>query len=222
MSGVRCLVSSSVKERAESLGIPIDIYCFDIAFDKMLEEKRAELEERGYSLDGCDIREGTRYEDSFFDRAAERFGFKNYERETQEIILGDIKRIMKSGGILLIADMISPETSYEWMQTERRRKSIHTIGEENAYHHVPTLDMWFEMLSKTGFEPNKDDVFHTLSYVKTQDWVNSKQMGKEGQEDMNDFLLSAPEQARKDFNIRKEGELVRIDYPVSVIAARSV
>ena len=52
------------------------------------------------------------------------------------------------------------------------------------------------------------------------DWVNSNQMSTEGQEDMNNFLLSAPERTRKDFNIREEDGLVMIDYPVSVIAAK--
>lgn len=224
MSSVKCLVASAVKERSEKAGIPIEIYCLDLTFSGEEEEirRRNELESEGYILSDRNITQGTGYETSFFHRAAERFGVKNYDNETQESILEDVKRIMKPGGLFVIADMVSPETSYEWMQTERRRKSRHTIGEENAHHHIPTLDMWFEMLSKTGFEPNKDDVFHTKSYVKTQDWVNSNQMGPESQRDMNSFLLSAPEQAIKDFNIRQEGELVRIDYPVSVIAAKSI
>ena len=221
MSGVKCLVASEVKERAEKEGIPIEIYCLDIAFAGLEEGKVRELENNGYILSDVDITKGTGYDSLFFHRAAERFGIKNYDRETQEIILEDIKRAMKPGGIFTVIDMVSPEKSYEWMQTERKRKSRHTIGEENAHHHIPTLGMWFEMLKKTGFEPNTN-VYQTHSYVKTQDWVNSNQMGQNGLDDMNDFLLSAPEQTRKDFNVRQDGGLVRIDYPVSVIAARSI
>jgi hypothetical protein len=69
---------------------------------------------------------------------------------------------------------------------------------------MPTIDMWFDMLAESGFEPKKDDVYRTLSYVSPEDWVRSNQMTVEGLEDMNRFLLSAPRQAKKDFNIRQE------------------
>ena len=219
MSGVKCLVASEIKKRAEDAEIPIDIYCLDIAFRGLNEDMKKELSEKGYILQEKDITRGTEYEGSIFHRAAERFGFKNYQKDVQEEIFNEVRRIMKPGGILVITDMVSPESSYDWIQTERKRKSSHTIGEENAMHHVPTLDMWFEMLENAGFKPNKDNVYNTLSKVKTQDWVNSNQMGREGLEDMNMFLLSAPERAKMDFNIRKEDDLVRIDYPVSIFAA---
>jgi hypothetical protein len=190
MSGVKCLVASAVKERAECEGIPLDIYCLDIAFEGMDEIGQKELADHGYILLLGDITEGTGYESSFFDRSAARFGVKNYPEKTQMRIFGDAKRIMKSGGFFVFADMVSPETSYDWMQEERRRKSKHTVGEENAHYHVPTLGMWFEMLEGAGFVPKKDDVFHTRSYVNTLEWQDSNQMDRKGIKEMNEFLLN--------------------------------
>lgn len=222
MSGVKCLVASEISKRAKAEGIPIETYCLDIAFEGVDQDRRKTLEDQGFILHAKDITEGTGYESSMFQRAAERFGIKNYEQGTQKGILREIKRIMTPGGYLVLADMVSPETSYEWMQTERRRKSRHTVGEENAFHHIPTLEMWFDMLGVSGFDPKKDDIYQTKSLVKTEDWVESNQMDEEGMKDMNNFLLSASERVKKDFNIRQEDGSVRIDYPVVVITARSV
>lgn len=225
MSGVKCLVASEVKKRAQAENIPLDVYCFDVAFDAMDPAKRAELEDQYSRLSTGDITRGIDYHDKLFDRAAVRFGIKNYPTDQQLGILWEVRRILLDGGIFVLADMIAPETSYDWMQQERRRKSRHTVGEQNAHHHIPTLDEWFDMLSYCHLFPNRDDVYKTESHVTTTNWVTSKQMGEEGMRDMNDFLLSAPEQARKDFNIREEEvdgkKVVKIDYPVVVIGAKA-
>ena len=220
MSGVGCLVASAVEERARDEGVPLEIHCLDIAFSGMDITKRKGLEDRGYILRAVDITEGTGYEDSFLDRVATSFGIKNYGVETQMDIFSEVKRIMVPGGVFVLADMISPEASYEWMQDERREKSRHTFGEENARHHVPTLDGWFQMLGEAGLEPERDNVYHETSYVDTQKWVDSNQMSADGRREMDEFLLSAPEHAIRDFNIRQEGDSIRIDYPTIVITAR--
>ena len=226
MSGPKCLVGSEVRRRAEKEGIDLTVYCFDIAFGKMPEDKKSELRAQGYRLATGDATKGTGYKDGGFDSAASRFGVKNYQPDTQSGIFREVRRVLVPNGHFVLADMVASEVSYEWLQEERRRKSRHTVGEENAEHHIPTRAMWCRMLREAGLEPKTTDVYETKSLVATTDWVKSKQMSEDGMRDMNEFLLSAPDAVKKDMNIREEEvdgkRVVRIDYPVVVIAARSV
>ena len=227
MSGVKCLVASEVKKRADKEGIPLDVHCYDIAFGKLPEAERKKLEAQGYVLGSGDITQGTGYETGRFHRATARFGVKNYQRDEQIGIFREVKRILVPEEYFVLVDMETPETSYELVQTERRRKSRHTVGEENAHHHIPTREMWFEMLKEAGLEPNKDDVYVTKSFVATTNWVTSKQMTEDGRKGMDTFLLDAPLRARQDFNIREEEgvdskKVVKIDYPVVVIASKAI
>lgn len=225
MSGVKCLVASEIRKRAGQGDIPLDIYCLDIVFSGMSGDDRTKLQDQ-FHLTTADITEGIPYQSGEFHRAAARFGIKNYQPDVQTGILTETRRILIPGGYFVLADMVAPEASYQWAQTERHRKSKHTVGEENASHHIPTLGMWFDMLQQTGFEPTRDDIYETKSYVTTTNWVTSKQMSEDAMDDMNKFLLSAPDQARRDYNIREDEvdgkKVVRIDYPVVVIAARAV
>ena len=123
---------------------------------------------------------------------------------------------MKDKGIFILCDMESPEQAYEFMQAERREKHKYTRL-EGSEPHIPTRQMWFQLLRQSGLEPQK--VSETTSYVTTTDWVKSNQMTAEDIQKMNAFLLAAPESAKSALNIREENGSVKIDYPVVVISA---
>ena len=156
------------------------------------------------------------YDSGSFDRVYSRFGVKNYPRGRQLEIFRKFNRVLKNPGIFVLTDMEAPTEAYEFMQQERRTKHKYT-GLEGDEPHMPTLEDWQTMLRECGFTPRA--IRHHMSYVTTTDWVKSNQMSEESLMEMNAFLLSAPERARRALNIREDNDVVKIDYPVVVISA---
>ncbi len=151
-----------------------------------------------------------------FDRVYARFGVKNYPRDQQVMIFTNFRNAMIGKGVFVLCDMESPEEAYEFMQAERREKHKYTRL-EGSEPHIPTRQMWFQLLREGGLKPKA--AVETKSYVTTTDWVKSNQMTVEDLEKMNAFLLAAPEAAKRALNIREEDDIVKIDYPVVVISA---
>lgn len=158
-------------------------------------------------------------EDESIDIATVRYGLKDIPKGQQSVALLGINHALKPGGVLVIADMFSPEGTREWniMQHSRKQQfSGRNIREEGECY-IPTETEWLKILEKAGFEA---EVFgHYESLVTTTDWVKGKQITDDKRMQMDAFILNAPENIKKEFNIRQEGQDVRIDYPVIIIKA---
>ena len=212
------LVGNEISKRLDKNKIKHRIHYLDIAigqFQNLIKKGNA------VSLSEADE---IPYSDESFDRVYTRFGVKNYPEKIQIKILKENRRILAKGGYFVLMDMVSPPEAYEWSQTERKEKQKFTIG-ESSYPHIPTLEMWLKMLEESGFLPDYENIYRTISYVITSQWVESKQMTAEELEKMNEFLLSAPSNAKKSYNIREEKigrrNAVKIDYPVVIISAKA-
>ena len=158
-------------------------------------------------------------EDGSIDVATVRYGLKDIPKNQQPIALSGINYALKPGGVLVIADMVSPEGAREWniMQHSRKQQFSGRNIKEEGECYIPTEAEWLKMLREAGFEPEIFD--HYKSLVTTTDWVKGKQITDDQRMQMDAFILSAPENIKKEFNIRQEGQDVKIDYPVIIIKA---
>ena len=230
MCGKKYLVGQEMKKRADANGITLQVHCLDLVFKSFTPEELAKMSSTGYLPIAANITDGIPYVDGFLHRSAARYGIKNYPAEEQLKILREIRRATAEGGYFVLIDMLvsrgaSKETD-DWLQAERRHKSKYTVGEENSRHHIPTFDEWQEYLRESGFKPGTK-IFEAKSYITPTDaWVKSNQMSEEDAIRHEQFLLEAPEEARRLFNIREEMtdgiSVVKIDYPVFVIGAKAV
>lgn len=156
-------------------------------------------------------------ENGSVDVATVRYGLKDIPADQQPDVLTGINKMLKLGGVLVIADMVSPIGTEEWNNRQHSLKQqfngrdISREGECN----IPTQDEWLRILKEAGFAPEVFD--HYISRVTTSDWVRGKQITDEQRAQMDVLILRAPEEVKKAFNIRQEGADVKIDYPVVVI-----
>lgn len=148
-----------------------------------------------------------------------RYGVKDIPGDQQLDVLKQMHETLKPGGVLVVADMVSPEGAREWNNKQHSQKQqfsgrdITTEGECN----IPTEAEWIAILQEAGFEA---EVFgYYTSYVTTTDWVNGRQITDEQRQLMDELLLNAPDEIKTAFNIRQEWENVKIDYPVIIIKA---
>lgn len=204
------LVGKEMEKRLRDRKISHTIHFFDLA-----EKKIEDLRNQGYDARVCSVFD-IDYMQGSFDREYSRFAVKNYPSNDQVDIFRKFRHILKPDGIFVLCDMESPKEAYEFMQAERREKHKYTRL-EGSEPHIPTRQLWFQLLHEGGLEPKR--VSETKSYVTTIDWVKSNQMTAEDLEELNAFMLAAPENARQSLNIREENGLVKIDYPVVVISA---
>lgn len=148
-----------------------------------------------------------------------RYGVKDIPEDQQLDVLKQFYEVLKPGGVLVVADMVSAEGTREWNNKQHSQKQqfsgrdITTEGECN----IPTEAEWIAILQEAGLEAEVFDYY--TSYVTTTDWVNGRQITDEQKQLMDKLLLSAPDEIKTAFNIRQEGEYVRIDYPVIIIKA---
>jgi ubiquinone/menaquinone biosynthesis C-methylase UbiE len=213
MSG-KGLVGKEMSKRLKRDGIPHELHFLDVA-----EKSLQALASEGYVTCFANVTEGIPYNDGALDRMYCRFGIKNYPRDLQMKIIQEFLRLLKKGDIFVLTDMIAPEGAYKFMQEERRMK--HNLGDiRGDAPHIPTKEMWYQMLRDCGFQPKKESDW--MSYVTTNEWVASNQISEDALRIMNGWLLNAPEAAKRAMNIREEDGKVRIDYPVIVISAEAV
>lgn len=170
-----------------------------------------------------------------------RYSIKDLQKSEQLSVIYNIKRVLRPGGVFVVADMFSPtQSAKEWLNAQHSLKQ--ELGGRNpeleGKCHIPTQDEWLKMLRELGFESN---VFaYHVSSVETQSWVQGKQVGVEQLAILNHMILTAPPQVKKEFNIRSQthehwltqGDLtleevrgagntltVEMDYPVIIIRA---
>lgn len=148
-----------------------------------------------------------------------RYGVKDIPENQQLDVLKQMREVLKPGGVLVVADMVSPEGAWEWNNKQHSQKQqfsgrdITTEGECN----IPTEAEWIAILQEAGLEAEVFD--HYTSYVTTADWVNGKQITDEQRRLMDKLLLNVPDEIKTAFNIRQEDDGVKIDYPVVIIKA---
>jgi ubiquinone/menaquinone biosynthesis C-methylase UbiE len=211
MSG-QGLVGKGISARLDKDGILYEMNFLDLS-EKNVEKLQAES--RNAKV-GSVLK--LPYDTKTLERIYARFGVKNYRQDQQIEIMKNFNFALTKGGIFVLCDMeIAPE-AYEFMQQERRKK--HSFGMEGGEPHVPTRDMWLDLFRQAGMEPKVAS--QTLSKVTTKEWVTSNQMTEENLREMNDFLLSAPDVAKRVLNIRRDGDDVKIDYPVVFISGYKI
>ncbi len=160
-----------------------------------------------------------------FDLGFVRYGVKDIDRSEQLDALESMGRALKDGGTLVIADMVAPEGTKDWINEHHRQKQLFEGRkiERDGMCHIPTQEEWMTLLADSGFDASVSDIY--VSRVKTTDWVNGLQFGTDIEEanakraEMDRLILQAPDEAKAAFNIREEEGLVKVDYPVIIIRA---
>ncbi len=167
----------------------------------------------------ADIRETLPFEADSIDAILSRYGIKDNTLEQQQRILRKLLRILKPGGVLVIADMVSPQGQEDWLNGHHRLKQRLSGRDEakNGVCYIPTKTGWLTMLAEAGFQA--EVVGYHTSNVNTQNWVDSQQITAEKKEAMDRNILAAPDDVKAAFMIREEADGVHIDYPVVIIRA---
>lgn len=148
-----------------------------------------------------------------------RYGLKDIPKDQQLAALREINRTIFPGGGLVIVDMVSPEGVKDWLNEQhslKQQRSGRNIKAEGECH-IPTEAEWLSLLTLAGFQADVYD--HYVSRVSTPDWVKGNQISEENRGELDRFILNAPEEAIKAFNVRQENGEVKIDYPVVIIKA---
>ena len=157
-----------------------------------------------------------------------RYGIKDIPEDQQPQVLRSVNHVLKPGGVFVLTDMISPEGMEEWtnMQHSKKQQLGGRIIQEEGECHIPTEQGWLKLLKEAGFQT---EVFgYYTSPVSPKVWATGNQLGDPVTEPeevarktviMNEILLAASGEVKKQFNIREENGEVKIDFPVVIIRA---
>ncbi len=147
-----------------------------------------------------------------------RYGLKDIPQGQQLEVLEQIYWILKPDGVLVIADMVSPDgmkfrtNQQHSLKQELNGRNIESEGRCN----IPTEDGWVDLLEEVGFQVER--VSDYTSSVATSDWVKGKQITDEQRAQMDTLLAREPRYFKMRFNISGENP-VNIGFPVLVIRA---
>lgn len=155
-----------------------------------------------------------------------RYGLKDIPQDQQGAVLAGINEALKPGGVLVVADMVSPDgmkartNRHHSAKQELSGRDVATKGRCN----IPTEDQWVSLLNNAGFRVTGIEDY--VSQVRTADWVKGGQFGTDMEEanakraQMDQMLASEPRYFRQRFNVRGgEDGPAGIDFPVLVIRA---
>lgn len=158
--------------------------------------------------------------DNVFDVAVARYGIKNLQKKEQPTAIHELFRTLKPGGILVIADMMAPNSQVKgWLNAQHAKKQM--LSGRSQYEgvcHIPTETEWIRFLQDEGFETTVEGYY--TSHVNTTDWVKGKQVNHQQLEELDAMILNAPFEVQKAFNIYSDADGVHIDYPVIIIKAK--
>lgn len=155
------------------------------------------------------------------DIAVVRYGIKDIPQDQQPGVIAGINDVLKPGGVLVVADMVSPDGMKARTNAQHSAKQV--LGgrdlDERGRCNIPTEDQWVSLLNNAGFRVS--GIQDYVSQVSTQDWENGGQFKQPGGRNVMDHLLvRQPEYFRQRFNIRgNQDGSVGIDFPVLVIRA---
>lgn len=212
------LVASAMRERA-----PQHSYTVLDASQPLLDELK--VKNPTMSTIRADVRDlPSDIENDSFDVALVRYGLKDIPKDQQSGTLVGIYKKLKPGGVLVIADMVSPEEpkgAKEWNNMQHSRKQQLGIEPRDIVKegecHIPTEQEWLNMLKDAGFEAEVSG--EHVSLVKTTQWVASNQINDESRKEMDRLLLQSPPEIMERFKIREENGIVNVEYPVVIIRA---
>ncbi len=154
------------------------------------------------------------------DVAVVRYGLKDIREDQQAAVLTGINDALRPGGVLVVADMVSPDgmkartNRHHSAKQELSGRDIAARGRCN----IPTEDQWVSLLNNAGFRVTGIDDY--VSQVRTTDWVNGGQIDDAQRAQMDQMLASEPRYFKQRFNVRGgENNPAGIDFPVLVIKA---
>lgn len=175
------------------------------------------------------------------DVVVSRYAIKDLTEREQPGVIDAIARILRPGGVLVVADMVAPISEVkDWLNRQHSLKQ-ELGGRDSRLEgscHIPTEDEWCELLRAANLQPQTFG-FH-VSRVDTQSWVSGKQVTEGQLICLNHMILTAPCEAISQFRVqseshpnwvgdrnltleqvRKAGNLlkVRIEYPTIIIRA---
>jgi len=152
------------------------------------------------------------------DVAVARYGLKDVPKEQQASAMRGISMLLKPDGVLVIADMVSPDGMK--FRTNQQHSLKQELGgrniQEDGRCNIPTFDGWINLLEGAGFVVER--MWDYVSHVATTDWVNQDQITIEQRRAMDELLSHEPRWVKYAFRIRGRSP-VKIDFPVSVIRA---
>ncbi len=183
----------------------------DIA-PQMLEQARRERSRRGLrnvSL-GLAAAECLPFADGAFDRVACRTAAHHFADPVSAV--REMARVLKPGGLLLLADTVAPEDELvsDWMNAvEKRRDPSHQ-------RNLPPSE-WRQVLADQGLAVTGE----AAAFVPHElfDWVRRSGTRASDVAQLQRDLASASPAAREAFAIRREGETFRFQWPCSVFRA---
>lgn len=197
----------------------------DVSTEQIKKANQANQDPRNQFV-AADIRRMPEIASESVDAAVARYTLKDLTWEEKVLTLQEIRRIIRPNGVLAVADMVSPSCEVRaWLNEQ------HSIKQEFEWRnpekegrcYIPTTREWLGFLRHAGFNPQVSDTH--MSFVATRQWVIGGQIDEAQKVALDTFILSAPAEARKVFNIRTEtdpktGEdLVKLDYPLVIITA---
>lgn len=161
------------------------------------------------------------FADSAFDYIVARYAIKDLTSKQQQEAMQEVRRITKKGGKFVIADMVAPTLQVRnWLieQHSLKQQFSGRVIEAEGHCCINTEIGWMALLLLAGFEPSLSS--RHASYVVTSDWLKGRQITEAQLSKLNEFILDAPQDAKREFNIRQEGDKVMLNYPVVIIRGR--
>lgn len=159
--------------------------------------------------------------------AIARYALKDLTLEEKIPTLQEIRRIMQPGSLLAVADMVAPTSEVrDWLNEQHGMKQEFEWRNPKTEGHcyIPTTEEWVSFMETAGFFPVFEYSTH-MSYVATKNWLVSHQINETQKGILDQFILQADETVKEAFNIRTEKdavtgeELIKIDYPLTIITA---
>ncbi len=127
--------------------------------------------------------------------------------------LAEMRRVMRSGGKLVLCDSSSPEDpeSFAWQQeTERIRDPSH------VRNYSPSE--WRRMTEEAGFRVDRVNTEHRTHLI-FGDWVRTSGSDPATVMILRERFLAAPPGVQKAFQIRVDGEEIRFSWVLAIVLA---
>jgi len=149
-----------------------------------------------------------------------RYAIKDLTTQDQILAIQQAAEALKPGGVFVLAEMITPNPQTKnWLNMQHAQKQEFSgrNPEKEGICNIETFRGWRKILEQAGLTITLARRY--LSIVETTDWLKGNQVTEQQLEELNHIILTAPEAAKRAFNIREENGSVKIDYPVTIIRA---